>query len=82
MSDNIIFTATSNLLGYSKIQVTAVEAEHSILDGAFLVQTVEEGEHRAVISNLLSRNEARALRDALTKALEQMEITDIVRLLK
>ena len=82
MSDNIIFSATSNLFGYNKIQVEAIEAEQSIMDGTFLVQAVERGDHQAIISIVLSRNEARELRDALTEALRQMEITDIVRLLK
>ena len=82
MSDNIIFSATSNALGYTKIQVSTIDAPSSILDNTFMVQAVEEGAHRAIISILLSRNEIHALRDALTEAIKQAEIDDIMQLLK
>lgn len=79
MSENIIFSATSNVLGDTKFRVLTVEAPHSILEGCFIVESLSLS---VGVSHVLSRNEIRELRDALSSALTEMEITDIVRLLK
>lgn len=80
MSDNIIFTATSNLLGHNKIEVQAIDAPNTIVEGTFMV-SVTGADSGVTKSLVLSSNEIRALRDSLTQALADAEIEDIMRLL-
>lgn len=80
MSENTIFRAASNLLGHNEIRIDVIDAPQSIVDGAFLVEATPA--YEPPVSIVLSRLEIRELRDSLTKALQEMEITDIVRLLK
>lgn len=80
MSENTIFRAASNLLGNNEIRIDVIDAPQSIVEGAFLVQATPA--YEPPISILLSRLEVRMLVEACSAALQEMEITDIVRLLK
>lgn len=76
MSENPVFKATDNINGGNDFRVFALDV--AALPDVFLLKS-DNGKDGSTVSILLSSNEIRQLRDALTMALEIKEISDLLR---